>query len=79
MAPLGTPGNPHTSVTAVAQEHHDAFCKCFDCGIVARCTPTFDFFVMEKDGALLCFACVQVRYGQPIQTVEIETLEPPRD
>jgi hypothetical protein len=34
-------------------------CNCNECGIVARCTPAFDFYTMDNDGMgpLFCETC----------------------
>lgn len=32
-------------------------CKCSDCGLVAVCTPSEDFFLSTRDGRLRCERC----------------------
>ncbi len=43
-------------------------CLCCACGIVAKCTPSFDFYTREKDGpsgALYCYHCLIADAGLP--------------
>jgi hypothetical protein len=44
-------------------------CKCFKCGIVARCTPLFDFYTVDNDstGPLFCEVCFSHYCTQTLQ------------
>ena len=36
------------------------FCKCFKCGTIEECVPSFDFYTLERDGGtgpLYCESC----------------------
>lgn len=40
-------------------DRRDQLCKCFKCGIISKCTPSFDFYTVEafKTDALYCERC----------------------
>ncbi len=58
MSKLGTKSRPMTAKNSTAEDRAHKFCRCDKCGIVARCEPEFDFFVV--DDVLTCERCVGV-------------------
>lgn len=75
--PLGTPENPF--VLAPAEWHteglpYGAFCKCKECGRVARSTTIFDFYAKKPGRPLTCETC---KTGTSYESVSplIEKLE----
>lgn len=45
-------------ITEVGPERKYRFCKCWQCGLVARCTPAFDFYGGDC-GPLTCETCMR--------------------
>jgi len=61
MVEDGTKGKPYTRGGPWGQAYK--WCKCSQCGVVRRCTPSSDFYVRGKktvhdDEPLFCLACV---------------------
>jgi len=58
---IGTKTNPCTVTNATRDQRRHKYCLCSRCGLVARCTPRFDYWTRAMfPSRLLCDTCFKL-------------------
>lgn len=79
MDNLGTKENPVTHWSQGGAQHK--YCKCAECGVVRKCTPSFDFYnsAYRSDDGLVCENCQNsFMHNQAATVRDITPTEMPR-
>lgn len=68
---LGTKENPHVIAPDDWEDNgleYGAFCRCSECGLIARSTVLFDYYTLDGPGSPL--ACETCRIGTPHELIK---------